>query len=414
MKKFLLLLLVLPLTALLSGCSFGETMLPLILEKNNNVLTIFALFEETESVEVYDLTLSPGCPIDSINQGDLLGIELAEYDVLNPNDNISGTLPLSALDFTNTDEADLSGLEETDFENCTVETVTKYDGTYGLIAADYLAENEYIVSETDETTYIMNLPSNCIYEQTGPSALLITEQNTSQINENDKIMYGIDVTSAFAVNKIENCLLNSLDKVYGNESSFISADQNNNTLFVNDNTQFIDYEIEVDSSCELLTKDLNETGAIYYADPYNTDPLFVQFMEVSNDLELDFNINGIACEIKEMNQIEDQEVIDQSAYYNLPIKAYLQSELDLSQYQLIGKYQKKVHSSRPDSDKLAGYIVKGQTDPATYTVDQDGNLRWMKNEQVAKRLYGDDWDSQIIWFSDAIIYTYQFGEPIQE
>lgn len=69
---------------------------------------------------------------------------------------------------------------------------------------------------------------------------------------------------------------------------------------------------------------------------------------------------------------------------------------------------------RPEIEKLKGALIKGQTDPAVYFVDQNGKLRWLANEQVAQKLIGDNWASQIIWFNDAIIYTYQFGEPIKE
>jgi len=67
---------------------------------------------------------------------------------------------------------------------------------------------------------------------------------------------------------------------------------------------------------------------------------------------------------------------------------------------------------RPEISSLIGSIIKGQTDPAVYLVDQDGKLRHLANETVAKKLLGANWQTYIISFNDAIIYTYEIGEPI--
>lgn len=80
----------------------------------------------------------------------------------------------------------------------------------------------------------------------------------------------------------------------------------------------------------------------------------------------------------------------------------------------IGKYNRTVYTDRPDPMDIVGAMVKGESDPATYIVDTDGKLRWIKTEAVAKRLFGDQWDSYITWFNDSIIYTYQIGETIEQ
>ena len=36
-------------------------------------------------------------------------------------------------------------------------------------------------------------------------------------------------------------------------------------------------------------------------------------------------------------------------------------------------------------------LVKITTDPKVYAVAQNGTLRWVKNEIIAKKLYGDGW-----------------------
>jgi len=73
----------------------------------------------------------------------------------------------------------------------------------------------------------------------------------------------------------------------------------------------------------------------------------------------------------------------------------------------------KIYTARPLPSQLKGAIIKGETDPAVYFVDDQGKLRWLVNEDVARKIAGDDWAVKIIWFSDAIIYTYQFGEMIK-
>ena len=61
---------------------------------------------------------------------------------------------------------------------------------------------------------------------------------------------------------------------------------------------------------------------------------------------------------------------------------------------------------------LKGSLIKGQTDPAVYYVDKQGQLRWVKSEQTAQQLFGRDWSQNIIWFSDAIIYSYDFSQEV--
>jgi hypothetical protein len=91
------------------------------------------------------------------------------------------------------------------------------------------------------------------------------------------------------------------------------------------------------------------------------------------------------------------------------------ARINLSQnldYYFAGTNQ-KVYLERPEVSMLKGVLIKGQTDTAVYLVDQTGKLRHLANETIAAKLAGPDWSGKIIWFSDAIIYTYQFGEPIQ-
>lgn len=57
-------------------------------------------------------------------------------------------------------------------------------------------------------------------------------------------------------------------------------------------------------------------------------------------------------------------------------------------------------------------MVKIQSDPKTYAVDQDGTLRHIATESVATSLYGSTWNTQIDDIPDAFFGNYTIGDPI--
>jgi hypothetical protein len=57
-------------------------------------------------------------------------------------------------------------------------------------------------------------------------------------------------------------------------------------------------------------------------------------------------------------------------------------------------------------------MVKFMTSPDVYAVSQGGALRKLKDEQMAKDLYGIDWNKQIDDINDAFFGSYTFGEPV--
>ncbi|MFC1612495.1 hypothetical protein ACFL29_01455 [Patescibacteria group bacterium] len=57
-------------------------------------------------------------------------------------------------------------------------------------------------------------------------------------------------------------------------------------------------------------------------------------------------------------------------------------------------------------------MVKIQTDPKTYAVAGGEVLRWVKSEEVAKGLYGNDWNKKIEDVPDAFFINYSVGDPI--
>ena len=57
-------------------------------------------------------------------------------------------------------------------------------------------------------------------------------------------------------------------------------------------------------------------------------------------------------------------------------------------------------------------MIKLQSDPRTYAVDEGGTLRWIKSEAAARALYGADWNRKIHDLSDAFFVDYQSGAEI--
>jgi hypothetical protein len=59
-------------------------------------------------------------------------------------------------------------------------------------------------------------------------------------------------------------------------------------------------------------------------------------------------------------------------------------------------------------------MIKIQTDPKVYAVTRGGILRWITSEAVAKKVYGEDWNTLIDDVSDAFFVNYTIGLPITE
>lgn len=57
-------------------------------------------------------------------------------------------------------------------------------------------------------------------------------------------------------------------------------------------------------------------------------------------------------------------------------------------------------------------LLKVQTDPKVYAVDQGGTLRWIQSESLADALYGPYWNKAIDDLPDAFFTDYRVGAPI--
>lgn len=59
-------------------------------------------------------------------------------------------------------------------------------------------------------------------------------------------------------------------------------------------------------------------------------------------------------------------------------------------------------------------LVKLQSDPSVYAVEDDGVLRELMSEEQAEALYGDDWADQVDDLPDGFWTHYEVGEPLGE
>ncbi len=57
-------------------------------------------------------------------------------------------------------------------------------------------------------------------------------------------------------------------------------------------------------------------------------------------------------------------------------------------------------------------MVKFQTDTKTYVVTKGGNLRWVRTEEVARGLYGNNWNQFVDDISEGFYVNYKFGNPL--
>lgn len=58
-------------------------------------------------------------------------------------------------------------------------------------------------------------------------------------------------------------------------------------------------------------------------------------------------------------------------------------------------------------------LLKIDTDPKTYAVEQGGLLRWVESEPIAAAIYGGDWTEKIDDLPDALFANYAVGPSVQ-
>lgn len=382
----------------------------LVIDKTNSQLTVLlgglnGLNGESFA-GLYDLTVE-GCLTDDFAGGDLLFIESESATIPQSGDYI--TTKMSLLDINN----------GSILENCRISNVSqKYSGYINMLMIAKIGEMEYAVETIDGQEYLLQNQSSCLVEQAGELSLLfINQQSSAEPQTSDQVVYALKIdfdTLEFNFVPVSGCYLGVIKEVQSNDAEYLGKGTENYQVLINDVNLDKTYELTVAPNCGLLSGGEYTYGDItYFNDTSVSDkPIYVSFIdEAMNSTEpsaaalseiLDNNI----CEVLDYSVVS---IGSSTGLYQLPVPNI---NLNLVNY-YIGKWDKKVYTDRPDPQDMIGAMVKGETDPATYIVDIDGKLRWLKDESVAQRLYGDDWDTQITWFSDSIIYTYQFGETIE-
>lgn len=58
-------------------------------------------------------------------------------------------------------------------------------------------------------------------------------------------------------------------------------------------------------------------------------------------------------------------------------------------------------------------LVKFQTDNKVYAVYQNGLLRWVPTEELARDLYGENWMTKVDDINESFYVNYSFGQPIE-
>jgi hypothetical protein len=59
-------------------------------------------------------------------------------------------------------------------------------------------------------------------------------------------------------------------------------------------------------------------------------------------------------------------------------------------------------------------LVKVESDPRVYTVEEGGVLRWIQTEETASELYGVDWSDYVIDVPATMFPRFEFGEAVEE
>lgn len=114
-------------------------------------------------------------------------------------------------------------------------------------------------------------------------------------------------------------------------------------------------------------------------------------------------------EIKSPNQTYLEEIFKE-LYQRPSFKNTLEQIIENLPFRK-NKNSLKIYTNIPEKN-MVGYMVKAHSDPKTYLVTSDNTLRWVTSENVAKRLYGYNWNKYIIWLDESLIYTFNFSKPI--
>lgn len=94
-------------------------------------------------------------------------------------------------------------------------------------------------------------------------------------------------------------------------------------------------------------------------------------------------------------------------------------EFDPDMYSKLVIYESRIKSRRVYTEHIPvsimqGYLLKSETSPECYLVDERGVLRWVENESIAMRLFGAYWQDAIVWVDDSLLGGYKVGASIMD
>ncbi len=144
-----------------------------------------------------------------------------------------------------------------------------------------------------------------------------------------------------------------------------------------------------------------------------TDKLFCQdapiFAEGRYTMDNKNRIKPVCAKSAETVETENN-IKSENSYTNLPTN---NSRID-KVYPYHEYLNKKIFTSRPNLEEMKGHLIQGATDPALYYVDKQENQMVLRQimPDKAKDLFGQDYKSKIIYFSDSIIYSFKPGKDL--
>ncbi|MFC1599021.1 hypothetical protein ACFL2U_03400 [Patescibacteria group bacterium] len=409
MRKIFTILILISFLLPLSFTNAQNEVEAIVIAKADNSIEVLFGDDYADEIRVYELQMRGDCMMQDFNPGYMIGV-LTEDDTWPiPGDSIIGSINIFS-DFTF-----LNDVQSKEFTDCQiVSAVYKKNENYEMFYVKKTGNQEYLLESIYENYYAVSMSDYCLEESLGQESVIIVKKLlVDGLNNADEIVSGIKVTDESSIDfiSLNNCNIGSATELSINSGRFEETLAIYNQLIFEDKDKHATLAVTVRDTCSLLSYNLGnnsdiglyDLGEIYYsANKANSD-----------DQALYISYDDIFCPVEKFRVINDYiDPITRRVLYEVPFSYYYKPPV--VNYYVRGQYNKRIYTDRPDPKTLIGNIVKGETDPATYTVDNQGELRWIRGENVAKRLYGQDWDSEIIWFSDSIIYTYKFGESIYE
>lgn len=82
------------------------------------------------------------------------------------------------------------------------------------------------------------------------------------------------------------------------------------------------------------------------------------------------------------------------------------------EYELPDTSKQLVYEQEIPADDLTGALIRAFTDPRVFVVEENGSINLIENQEIAARLFGQEWEQQVVWVDDAIRNGYPYGYRI--